>query len=146
MARELRLDERGRPVRGRYTGPAFPLGPEPDGVLGPKPDINVILTSIFNIITTPKGSVPYDPELGSEVPYLLFELETSAVYRAVNYFARKDLRDQEPRIQVSRVDVDRVGDGEIRTVIHFGIIGDSVNRTYHASMSFRQKAGVLWQT
>ena len=58
----------------RYTGPAYPFGPDVGGTLGPKGDLAVIFTSIVNIITTIKGSIPHNPGLGSIVPLLLFDL------------------------------------------------------------------------
>jgi phage baseplate assembly protein W len=96
---------------GRFAGPAYPFGPTPDLVLGPKPDANVVLSSICNIITTPKKSFPPYPNLGSRVPYLLFDINDAVTQGLVRYYTMKDVSEQDDRVVINRVLVDLPADG-----------------------------------
>lgn len=123
-------------VVGRYAGPAYPFGSTPDLVLGPKIDLQVVLTSIFNIITTPKGSIPYNPKLGSVIPNLVFEPNDEVTMSLLRHFAEKDLGEQEPRIVVVSVFTERTGDHTITLRIGFSLVGDPTGKVYGTPVIF----------
>jgi phage baseplate assembly protein W len=142
LNRNVSIDDNGRIVIGRYTGPAYPFGVNPEGVLGPKGDLLVIVTSIANILTTPKGTIPYDPALGSFVPWLLFRPLTDTTLSLIRYYTVKDLGDQEPRIIVRTVTTERVSDYGVKVVPAFQIIGDPEGTVRNAPITLNQ-GGVI---
>jgi len=87
------------------AGPAFPFGNSIQGVLGNKTLRDSLRSSVLLILTTPKRSIPYNPDLGSFVPYLVFDPLDSATINLIYYYARKDLEEQDPRIKVTSVSV-----------------------------------------
>ena len=119
---------------GRYTGPAFPFGATPQLVFGPKDDVLVVATSLVNILSTPIESIPYDPSIGSQVPYLLFEVLDEITIMTIRQFAEKEISEQEPRVLVVSVETDVPLDGDALAVIisvGFQIVGDSFARTFN---------------
>jgi len=127
---------------GRYAGPAYPFGPSPDLVLGPKDDANVVLSSICNIITTPKGSVPYNPKLGSQVPYLLFDINDEVTQGLIRHYTLKDVGEQDPRAIINRVQIDLPVDGHtIIVLVSFSIAGDARGQVYSAPVFFPRIEG-----
>lgn len=109
---------------GRHTGAAFPFSVGITGVLGPKTDEEVIATSIRNIILTPQGRQPYDPTIGSLIPSLVFEPNDVITLQLVRYYTKKALDEQEPRIDVTGVLVQRPGDHVISLRVGYIIRGD----------------------
>jgi phage baseplate assembly protein W len=85
---------------GKFTGAAYPLGNSVSSTLGGKPDVNVIVSSIRNILTTPKGTVPYNPEIGSLIPSLVFGQNDATLHALMAYYAKTDIERQEPRCRV----------------------------------------------
>lgn len=138
---EILADERGRVIVGRYTGAAFPLGPDESTTLGPKSDLMVVFTSIANILSTPKGSVVYAPELGSIVPHLMFEPLDEVTLGLIRYYTFKDLSDQEPRAVVHTVYTVRNGDFGVRVSPSFSLVGDPRGEVHNAPLTFRREAG-----
>lgn len=126
----------------RFTGPAYPFGPDVAGALGPKPDVNVIYTSISNIITTPKGSVPHNPRMGSVVPDLMFDINDEVTRQLVRYYTEKDLREQEPRIVVLAVYTEQPASDEsaIIVTVAFRIVGDPTETVYSAPVLYPSEA------
>ena len=128
-----------RPKLGRYTGPAYPLRYTVGGVLGPKTDVEVIFTSMVNILTTPKGTLPYDPEFGSHVPDLVFEPNDEITRSLIRYYTRKDLEEQDPRVNILAVRTD-ISDSEPYTVnitVTWAIVGDPTGQVFSGPVSFR---------
>lgn len=132
----MAIDERGRLILGRYTGPALMFGSEPESVFGPKPDRNVVLTSIYNILTTAAGSVPYNPRIGSVVPGLLFEPLDDITLHLIRYYAGKELSEQEPRIRVRTVLTSRTGDNKVSVSVSFQLVGDPIGEVFGANLDF----------
>lgn len=93
-------------VNRRKAGPAFPFGQTIKSVLGYKSRKESIQTSIGIILTTPKGSIPYNPSLGSQVPFLVFDPLDDATFNLIMYFAYNDLQEQEPRLRVTSVNIE----------------------------------------
>jgi len=118
---------------GRYFGPGYGFGATPLSVFGYKDEVAVVTTSIINIITTPKGSIPHDPEIGSMVPYLVFEPLDMITLSLIRYFARKDVEDQEPRVYVTLVHTEAPYQepNAVYVSLGFQIIGDPYSRTYN---------------
>lgn len=134
-----------RPKLGRFTGPAYPLKYTVGGVLGPKSDVEVIFTSMVNILTTPKGTIPYDPKFGSEVPDLVFEPNDEITRSLIRYYTRKDLEEQDPRVNVIavRTDVDDVNEPyTVHITVTWAIVGDPTGRVFSGPVSFRLSATV----
>jgi phage baseplate assembly protein W len=120
----------------RYTGPAYPIGPTPAAAFGPKDDVHVIFTSIVNIITTPLGLQPYDLNLGSQIPYLVFDIGDEIGKSLVRHFTYKALTEQEPRIVVRNVSTQQQDAWTVVVMVGFSIVGDSTAAVYNAPMSF----------
>lgn len=139
----LRDPRASTPSAGRFSGPAFPFGSTPQAVFGVKDDVLVIATSIVNILSTPRGSVPYDPTLGSQVPYLLFEVLDDVTIMTIRQFAAKEISEQEPRVVVTSVETDVPLDGDALTVVisvGFRIVGDPLQRTYNVPVDLPRLA------
>ena len=135
LNRNTSIDDDGRVIIGRYTGPAFPFGVNPEGVLGPKRDNLVIVTSMALILTTPKNTVPYAPDRGSFVPWLLFRAFTDTTLNLIRYYTLKDLNEQEPRIIVRSVTSERVGDRAVKVIPSFQIVGDPDGEILNAPLT-----------
>lgn len=123
---------------GRFTGPAYSYGPSWALTLGPKTDLEVLFTSIANIITTVIGSLPYAPFDGSEIPNLVFEPNDSITQGLIRYFAKRDLAVQEPRIVVRAVRTVVLDEDPHRVfvTILFQIVGDPNGRLFSAPIAF----------
>jgi phage baseplate assembly protein W len=140
ILRSLALRQAGAASKnfGRFTGPAYQFGPSWALTLGPKTDVEVVFTSVVNVLTTPIGSVPYDPFLGSEVANLVFEPNDAVTQGLLRYFVDRDLRRQEPRANVLFVRT-VVPDNEPHTVVvtvAFQIVGDPEGRVFSAPIEF----------
>lgn len=122
----------------RYAGPAFPFGPSGFDNFGPKDDRYVIYTSLINILTTPKGSIPWDQNAGSWVPYLVFEPNDEVTRALLRYYVQKDLAEQEPRIAIRGVMTDRPDDLSVVLTVAFSIVGDPSGEIYNAPLPFVQ--------
>jgi len=113
---------------GRHTGAAFPFSVGVAGVLGAKTDEEVISTSIRNIILTPLGRQPYDPTIGSLIPSLVFEPNDAITVQLVRYYTRKSITEQEPRVDVTGILVQTVGEQTISLRVGYIIRGDPERR------------------
>ena len=134
-----------RPRLGRFTGPAYPLRYTVGGVLGPKTDLEIIYTSMVNILTTSKGSLPYAPEFGSHVPDLVFEPNDEITRSLIRYYTQKDLQEQDPRINVIavRTDVNEMNEPyTVHITVTWAIVGDPSGRVFSGPVSFRLSAQV----
>lgn len=129
-------------MANRYSGPAYPFGTTVDRELGPKDDPYVILTSICNIITTPKKSYAPNPNLGSRIPYLLFDINDEVTQGLVKYYTMKDVGEQEPRAIVNNVEIDLGLDGHtIIILVSFSVIGDPLGTVHSAPVQFPRIEG-----
>lgn len=126
------------PGIARYTGPGYGFGPDPTLTLGPKTDANVIVASIANILSTPKGTIPYDPNLGSQIPNLLFELELQSTMALIRYYAFKELGEQEPRIVVQDVSTELTDEHTVTIKIGFSIVGDPTAQRFLTPIVFNR--------
>lgn len=124
----------------RYVGPAYPFGATVGSVLGGKTDVRVVVTSIANIITTPKGSVPYDPNMGSQIPLLLFELLDEITLSLIRYFTYKELSEQEPRIVVRSVFARQEGDNRVVVEVGWSLVGDPEGQVFGTPVSLTREA------
>lgn len=123
---------------GRYTGPGYRFGPSWALTLGPKPDFEVIFTSVINILTTPLGSIPWDPFIGSEVPNLVFEPNDAITRNLIRYYVERDLGQQEPRANVLfvRTFVPDNEPNKVVVTVAFQIAGDPLARVFTAPIEF----------
>ncbi len=113
---------------GRYTSAAFPFGTNVGLTLGPKSDEDVIATSIRNIILTPVGRQPYDPNVGSYIPLLVFEPNDAVNRQLLRYYTNKALAEQEPRIVVLAVLVSQLDEHSITVRVAYSIRSDPTAR------------------
>ena len=127
---------------GRFTGPAYPFGPSWGGTLGPKTDLEVVYTSIVNIVTTTVGTYAPDPRSGSEIPNIVFELNDEITRARIRYFVKRDLRRQEPRASVLSVNtfVPPNEPHKIVVTVAFQIVGDAEGRVFSAPLEFNTLA------
>jgi phage baseplate assembly protein W len=128
------------PAAMRYTGPAYPFGADAHGVFGPKSDLAVVITSIANILSTPKGTVPHNPALGSWVPLLLFELNDEVTRSLIRHYTIKDLSEQEPRIVVRGVFTRSPTEHAVVVTVGFSLVGDPTGRVFNAPVQFSDTA------
>jgi len=129
-----------RPRIGRFTGPAYPFGYTVFGALGPKTDVEILFTSLVNILTTQKGTIPWDPKFGSEVPNLVFEPNDEITRSLIRHFVIKDLGEQEPRINVIavRTDVDeQVDPHRVNISVSWAVVGDASGAVFSGPVGFR---------
>lgn len=119
---------------GRYTSAAFPFGTNVGLVLGAKSDEDVISTSIRNIILTPVGRQPYDPNVGSFIPLLVFEPNNVITQQLIRYYTAKALAEQEPRINVLAVFVASTDEHSITVRVAYSILSDPTARRQSISI------------
>ena len=119
---------------GRYTSAAFPFGTTVGLTLGPKSDEDVIATSIRNIILTPVGRQPYDPNVGSYIPLLVFEPNDAVNRQLLRYYTNKALAEQEPRIVVLAVLVSERDEHSITVRVAYSIRSDPTARKQSISI------------
>lgn len=74
------------------------------GVFEPKAEQFSYETSIRNILMTPKGSIPYDPDFGSALRQFVFDLNDEISQQLIKYYAFRDVQAQEPRLRVVGLD------------------------------------------
>lgn len=122
----------------RRAGAAFPFKNSVKGVLGNKTRRESLFTSILLILTTPKGYAPYDPELGSQVPYLVFEPLDDAVINLIHYFVVEDLEAQDPRVKVTSVAVARTENHQIMVQIGYQDRDDPNELPQQANIPYRR--------
>jgi phage baseplate assembly protein W len=91
----------------RMAGPAFPFGRTISSVLGSKTYVDYVNTAIRLALTTPKGSIVYNPELGSFVPFMIFDLQDAATLNRLYYYVTKDLERQVPLVRIVQVSIER---------------------------------------
>jgi len=125
-------------MANRFSGPAYQFGPSWQGTFGPKSDLEVVFTSLSNIVTTEIGTIPHAPFMGSEVPRLVFDPNDAITRASIRYFVQRDVEKQDPRIRVLTVRTE-APDNEPHTVIvtlAFTILGDPQNRVFTAPVEF----------
>jgi len=124
---------------GRFTGPSYPFRNTIFGVMGPKTDVEILFTSMVNILTTSKGTIPWDPNFGSEIPDLVFEPNDEITRSLIRHFVRKDLGAQEPRINVQTVSTDvseQEDPNRVNIQVSWTIVGDPSGQTYSGPVGF----------
>lgn len=126
---------------GRYTGAAYPFGPDAAGTLGPKDDVSVVLSSIANILSTPKFTIPHAPNLGSFVQWLLFEPNDEITRNLIRYYTIKDITDQEPRVNVLACFTQEADDHTVIVSIAFQLVGDPTGKVHKAPIPFQDRLG-----
>lgn len=92
----------------RWKGAAFPFYVAYEGRFTSKELVNLILSSLYTILTTKRGTRPFRRNFGSAIPGLLFEpndevLAAQAEYHTIN--AIRDPVNGEPRIRVDELNV-----------------------------------------
>jgi phage baseplate assembly protein W len=81
----------------RKSGPALPFTQSVRGVLGNKDRKSSISSAIQLILSTPVGSIVYDPDFGSHIPSLVFEPIDDTTMNLLFYYAVYDLERNDPQ-------------------------------------------------
>lgn len=82
-----------------------------------------INNSIRNILTTPKGSLPGNPEFGTNLEEALFEIIDEITLSFIEDIIITELTKQEPRIIVKAIKFNvNIDEGQILTTILYEII------------------------
>jgi len=123
----------------RFAAPAFPFGASVGTTFGAKDSVSVVTTSIVNILTTEKGTRPEDPEKGSLVPSLVFEILDEVTMSLIGYFTNKDLSEQEPRIEVRSVSAERDGEHRVLVQVGWSLVGDPDGQVYGTPIRYSQE-------
>jgi phage baseplate assembly protein W len=76
------------------------------GVFEPKSLDRVYSTALQNILTTPKGTVRWNPSFGSDLPKFVFDLNDEMNQQLIIYYAFRDIQESEPRLRVVGMDGD----------------------------------------
>lgn len=84
----------------QFKGVNFPFKKIGKNIPGPSYDEEVIEQNIIQIITTPKGSRPMRPSVGSEIMSAVFESTDSVQLELLKSSLLHDLIDQEKRILI----------------------------------------------
>lgn len=81
------------------------------GVFDPKSSLEGYESALRNILMTEKGSVPWNPEFGSELHKFVFDLNDLISQNLIMFYAFEDIQAQEPRLRIvdtyASFDVDR---------------------------------------
>ena len=118
------------------AGPAFPFQDSIRGVFDSKTREESIRTSLLIIITTPKGSIVYNPELGSEVPKLVFDIIDVATIGLIMFYVVNDIEEQDPRIRITSVNVDRKKAHSITIWVSYQDRNDPYQIEYQAPVEY----------
>ena len=121
------------------AGPSFPFRNSVEGVLGNKTRRESIRTSIQLILSTPKQTILYNPNLGSYVPRLVFDPLDDTTINLLLYYTKNDLEEQEPRIQVTSISI-TTGDEphEIRLWVGYIDRNDIEQKQEQAPINFKR--------
>lgn len=65
--------------------------------------INVLINSLRNLLLTPLGYYPFDPEYGSLLYKKLFEMSDSITEREIKYEVNERVKRYDPRIKITEV-------------------------------------------
>jgi len=90
----------------RYADIDFGFRPNPNtGDVALKRDEEAVKQSVINILSTNRGERPFDPDFGSNIRNQLFENLDPIVKQLIDDDIRAALRNYEPRVRVTNVDV-----------------------------------------
>ena len=118
------------------AGPSFPFKSSVSGVLGGKTRKEHITTSIKMILSTPRGSLRYDPDFGSEVPSLVFDIISEASLNLINFYTIQALQKFEKRITVRGVNVSKQGTRALVVWISYVDSADATEQNQEAPVFF----------
>ena len=124
------------------SGPSFPFKTSITDILGPKTRSEHIFSSIQMILTTPKGSLKYDPNYGSFVPFLVFDIISEDAINLLYYYIVQDLNDQEPRVRVNSIQVVRSDRRKLIVWLGFVDANDETQVQQQAPIVFTLKEGL----
>lgn len=89
-----------------------------------KKDDAAIKQAVVNLLLTSKGDRPFQPNLGSNLRNLLFETLDAVTSSEIATNIRETLANYEPRISVTRIEVDaNFDDNGFDVSLEFEIIG-----------------------
>ena len=122
------------------VGPAFPFNDSVEGVLGIKDREQSIRTSIALILTTPVGRQVYNPNFGSYVPELVFDLIDDSTINLISFYVVDDLERNDPRIKVTSVEVNVPTEKShtIEVLVGFRDRDDEAETQLQAPVTFRR--------
>lgn len=93
-------------------------------------DYQAIKASVRNLILTSNFEKPFHPEIGSPIKSLMFEPVTPILPVLIEKAIHQTIDNFEPRVQLTRVDVNFSPDNNsVYVTIEFKIINTTVNQT-----------------
>ncbi len=90
-----------------------------DGDLYNSKDVEVILQSVWIILTTPLGSRVWQPEFGCRLLEYIFDLYDSTTLKKMEDAVTNSLERWEPRIKLNKVEVTSKKAGHVDVLIDF---------------------------
>jgi phage baseplate assembly protein W len=120
------------PRTSRYRGPAIPWFPLPDGHFAPKGTREVIWAAIVNVLLTPIGTRVRNPEFGSRLYELVFELNDDLLVSLARVYIVEALRKWEPRIEITEAEVyrDSVDEHKLTCRLSYSIKSEAVEERH----------------
>jgi len=111
---------------GYYSGPGLPKNMS--GFLPVKTDVDLIVDSINQILSTRVGERPMIPEFGSRIHNLLFEPMGPQFEDQVKVFAVEAINQWEPRVTIQSMDVNIDANNHIVEIAYSFLI-TKINQT-----------------
>ena len=94
-------------TNSRWADVAFPWGPALKQVVDPKGDIDVLKTSIINILMTRPRERVMRPEFGSGIPDQIFEPNDDVLQATLGTAINEAVRRWDDRIELTKFEADR---------------------------------------
>lgn len=99
-------------------------------------DIQAIKNSIRNIITTPKGTLPGDPEFGSRLNEILFSQIDGVSKSLQKSFVEEALYRYEPRVTLKQFDIDEIPEyNRVNLKLSFDFLDKRTGEVLQSSMN-----------
>lgn len=85
--------------------------------------LELVKSSVYQILTTAPGERPWNPEFGCDIQKLMFETLTDTISDTIASLVYEALTTWEPRIELQPSDVDvRVNNGKVTIMVSYGLV------------------------
>ena len=120
----------------------FPFSDSITSVFELKTRKEAIQTALVLILTTPVGSLVYDPDFGSHIPALIYEVISPPVINLIYYYVKKDLEKYLPLIKLTSIRVDYEPPRKITIWVGYQDRNDPTSEQEQAPVAFSQIGGL----
>lgn len=128
----------------KWVGIGTPLFKGKNGLLTFKYTKQLVLSSIFHILSTPLGTRLMRPDFGSVFPELLFEPNDSVLVASIEVNVREDILKWEPRIRELRlIATPKSKDLEVKLLFSINETGEKVNSYLNAQRNNLQSLRLI---